>query len=115
MKNPRLFGHFDFVYSKIFTHASGMQNVSKLRSCYLRKTTAIFVLNTRLYEALSIFILFFWEDYILNSKFDSKSSTDDQLIQYGEFKRFCEKSGDMIHDWKRILYVPIISVLGRSK
>ena len=41
-EKKRLSGHFDFVYSKIFTHASGMQNVSKLRLCYLRKTTAIF-------------------------------------------------------------------------
>ena len=36
----RLFGHFGFVYSEIFSHASGMQ---------------FFVLNTRLYEELSLF------------------------------------------------------------
>ena len=32
----RLFGHFSFsfVYSEIFSHASGMQNVSKLNHVY---------------------------------------------------------------------------------
>ena len=32
----RLFGHFDFVYSEIFNHASGMQSVSKLNHVYAK-------------------------------------------------------------------------------
>ena len=32
----RLFGHFGFVYSEIFSHASGMQNVSKLNHVYAK-------------------------------------------------------------------------------
>ena len=32
----RLFGHFGFVYSEIFSHASGMQNVSKLNNVYAK-------------------------------------------------------------------------------
>ena len=53
----RLFGHFGFVYSEIFSHASGMQNVSKLNHICLRKIKLqhFFVLNTRLYEELSSF------------------------------------------------------------
>ena len=52
----RLFGHFGFVYSEIFSHAhaSGMQNVSKLNHVYA-KLQQFFVLNTRLYEELSLF------------------------------------------------------------
>ena len=49
-----LFGHFGFVYSEIFSHASGMQNVSKLNHVYA-KLQQFFVLNTRLYEELSLF------------------------------------------------------------
>ena len=49
----RLFGHFGFVYSEIFSHASGMQNVSKLNHVYAK--LRFFVLNTRLYEELSLF------------------------------------------------------------
>ena len=45
----RLFGHFGFVYSEIFSHASGMQNVSKLNHVYA-KLQQIFVLNTRQYQ-----------------------------------------------------------------
>ena len=48
----RLFGHFGFVYSEIFSHASGMHNVSKLNHAYAKQ---FFVLNTRLYEELSLF------------------------------------------------------------
>ena len=40
-----LFGHFGFVYSEIFSHASGMQNVSKLNHVYA-KLQQFFVLNT---------------------------------------------------------------------
>ena len=50
----RLFGHFGFVYSEIFSHASGRQNVSKLKHVYA-KLQQFFVLNTRLYEELSLF------------------------------------------------------------
>ena len=50
----RLFGHFGFVYSEIFTHASGLKNVSKLNHVYA-KLQQFFVLNTRLYEELSLF------------------------------------------------------------
>ena len=42
----RLFGHFGFVYSEIFSHASGMQNVSKLNHVYA-KLQQFFVLNHR--------------------------------------------------------------------
>ena len=52
MKN-RLFGHFSFVYSEIFSHAA---KCFKIKSC-LRKTTKVFVLNTRPCEELSIFHL----------------------------------------------------------
>ena len=48
----RLFGHFGFVYSEIFSHSSGMQNVSKL-SVYA-KLQQFFVLTTRLCEELSL-------------------------------------------------------------
>ena len=47
----RLFGHFGFVYSEIFSHVSGMQNVSKLNHVYA-KLQQFFVLNTRLYSKL---------------------------------------------------------------
>ena len=50
----RLFDHFGFVYSEIFSHASGMQNVSKLNHVYA-KLKQFFMLNTRLYEELSPF------------------------------------------------------------
>ena len=50
----RLFGHFGFVYSEIFNHASGMQNVSKFNHVYA-KLQQFFVLDTRLYEELSLF------------------------------------------------------------
>ena len=53
----RLFRHFGFVYCEIFSHASGMQNVSKLDHVYA-KLQQFFVLNTRLYEELTIFISF---------------------------------------------------------
>ena len=66
----RLFGHFGFVYSEIFSHASGMQNVSKLNHVYA-KLQQFFVLNTRLYEELSLFHLFLQEHYILNCKCDT--------------------------------------------
>ena len=66
----RLFGHFGFVYSEIFSHASGMQNVSKLNHVYA-KLQQFFVLNTRLYEELSLFILFLQEHYIPNCKCDT--------------------------------------------
>ena len=49
----RLFGHLGFVYSEIFSHASGVQNVSKLNHVYA-KLQHFFVLNTRLYEELSL-------------------------------------------------------------
>ena len=51
----RLFGHFGFVYSEIFSHASPsrMQNVSKLY--VYAKLQQFFVLNTRLCEELSLF------------------------------------------------------------
>ena len=66
----RLFGHFGFVYSEIFSHASGMQNVSKLNQVYA-KLQQFFMLNTRLHEELSVyFILFLQEHYILNCKCD---------------------------------------------
>ena len=55
MKN-RLFGHFSFVYSEIFSHALGMQNVSKLNHVYAKLQTFL-CLNTRLCEELSIFHL----------------------------------------------------------
>ena len=42
----RLFGHFGFAYSEIFSHPSGMQNVSKI-SVYA-KLQQFFVLNTQL-------------------------------------------------------------------
>ena len=32
----RLFGHFDYIYSKSFSHASGMENVSKLNNVYAK-------------------------------------------------------------------------------
>ena len=32
----RLFGHFGFAYIEIFSHASGMQNVSKLNHVYAK-------------------------------------------------------------------------------
>ena len=32
----RLFGHFDFIYSEIFSHASGMENVSKLNNVHAK-------------------------------------------------------------------------------
>ena len=51
----QLFGHFGFVYSEIFSHASGMQNVSKLNHVYAKLQRTVFVLNTRLYEELSLF------------------------------------------------------------
>ena len=67
----RLFGHFGFVYSEIFSHASGMQNVSKLNHVYA-KLQQFFVLNTRLYEELYLyFILFLQEHYILKCKCDT--------------------------------------------
>ena len=67
----RLFGHFGFVYSEIFSHASGMQNVSKLNHVYA-KLQQFFVLNTRLYEELYLyFILFLQEHYILKRKCDT--------------------------------------------
>ena len=50
----RLFGHFGFVYSEILGHASAMQNASKLNHVYA-KLQQFFVLNTRLYEELSLF------------------------------------------------------------
>ena len=52
----RLFSHFDFFYSEIFSHASPLriQNVSKLYHVYA-KLQQFFVLNTRLYEELSLF------------------------------------------------------------
>ena len=52
----RLFSHFGFVYSEIFSHASPsrIQNVSKLYHVYA-KLQQFFVLNTRLYEELSLF------------------------------------------------------------
>ena len=49
----RLFRRFGFVYSEIFSHASGMQNVSKLNHVYA-KLQQFFVLNTRLYEEISL-------------------------------------------------------------
>ena len=69
----RLFGHFSFVYNEIFSHASGMQNVSKLNHVYA-KLQQFFVLNTRLYEIYKnylYFILFLQEHYILNCKCDT--------------------------------------------
>ena len=51
----RLFGHFGFVYSEIFSHASGMQNVSKLNHVYAKLQQFFVLLNTRLYEELSLF------------------------------------------------------------
>ena len=50
----QLFGHFGFVYNEIFSHASGMQNVSKSNHVY-SKLQQFFVLNTQLYEELSLF------------------------------------------------------------
>ena len=69
----RLFDPFGFVYSEIFSHASGMQNVSKLNHVYA-KLQQFFVLNTRLYEIYKnylYFILFLQEHYILNCKCDT--------------------------------------------
>ena len=34
--NKRLFGHLGFVYSEIFTRASGMHNLSKLNHVYAK-------------------------------------------------------------------------------
>ena len=53
----RLFGHLGFVYSEIFGHASGMQNVSKLNHVYATLHKFV-VLNTRLYEELSLLFHF---------------------------------------------------------
>ena len=53
----RLFGPFGFVYSEIFSHASGMQNVSKLNHVYA-KLQQFFVLNTRLYEIYKNYLYF---------------------------------------------------------
>ena len=69
----RLFGPFGFVYSEIFRHASGMQNVSKLNHVYA-KLQQFFVLNTRLYEIYKNYlylILFLQEHSILNCKCDT--------------------------------------------
>ena len=42
------------VYSEVFSHVSGMKNISKLNPVYA-KLQQFFVLNTRLYEELSLF------------------------------------------------------------
>ena len=42
----RLFGHFGFVYSEIFSHASGMQNVSKLNHFYAKLQQFFVLINT---------------------------------------------------------------------
>ena len=67
----RLFGHFGFVYSEIFTHASGMQSVSKLNRVYA-KLQQFFVLNMKDYmKDYLYFFLFLLEHYILNCKCDT--------------------------------------------
>ena len=66
----RLFGHFGFVYSEIFSHASGMQNVSKLNHVYA-KLQQFFVLNNDYMKNYLYFILFLKEHYILNCRCDT--------------------------------------------
>ena len=77
----RLFGDFDFVSSKIFSHENF-------------KTTTVLVLNTRLYETLSIFhferTIFYTANsivsdlFMINFVYTLCSSTPGQ-IQHGRF------------------------------
>ena len=58
--------------SRNFQSCLGQSKCFKIKS-YLRKTTTVFVLNTReLYEELSIVHFLSSRDCILNCKFDSK-------------------------------------------
>ena len=70
MKN-RLFGHFSFVYSEIFSHAGGMQNVSKLNHVYAKLQKFLFYIHDYVKNYL-YFIWFPQEDYFLNCKCDIK-------------------------------------------
>ena len=98
VNEKRLFGDFDFVYSEIFSHENF-------------KTTTVLVLNTRLYETLSIFhfekTIFYTvnsivsDSFMINFVYTLCISTPGQ-IQQG---RFIRALGDMIRDQESILYL----------
>ena len=59
----RLFGQFGFVYSEIFRHASGMQNVSKLNHVYAKLQQFIVLKLHDYMKNYLYFILFLQEHY----------------------------------------------------
>ena len=69
----RLFGHFGFVYSEIFSHASPsrMQNVSKLYHVYAKLQQFFLCYIHDDMKNYLYFILFLQEHYILNGKCDT--------------------------------------------